>query len=414
MAQDYSNLQKLAQQQGQQAQMHSNPNRPKGNLGCISVIIAALFFVGMGVLVYFWVYPTYFANSGDSKTSSKNKKENADRNSSKSSSLKGIMMNAIIVTDEKGSKNLWILSYTNKGKTYFVNTYIYNPVENEVIKSFESEYPSYPPTTNLFLGDKEVWKVNTESSGIPAGVFVYDAASGEEKLNTQSFSQKYPELQGGISKLYARDNPPYIDFETKDGRKPVFDLSGNKMFENSSAYRNSYKDDKKEVTIFALGYEKSGENERKKLYLVTGPKTNLWEKNISESYFDNPSTLKFFTKSEAKPIAGEKVFLEGTLVYQDDDCCFVFHQTQVGNDAERLLSCIDKTGSIMWTTSTESDLFPKLRANSKDAVSGMFFIKHNVHVMRADDMVLFSYDRIGFIGFDYKTGKKTFEAELSK
>ena len=153
---------------------------------------------------------------------------------------------------------------------------------------------------------------------------------------------------------------------------------------------------------------------RKKLFLVTGPKSNLWEKNISESYFDNPSTLKFFTKSEAKPLLADKVFLEGELLYQDEECCFVFHQTQVGSDAERLLSCIDKSGTILWTASTENDLFPKLRATSKDAVSGMFFIKSSVHVSRSDDLVLFGFDRFGVIGFDYKSGKKMYAVELSK
>ena len=361
------------------------------------------------------MYPAYFSKTADGKkNTATNRKGDSDRNESTESSLKGIYMDALIVPGDNGKKNLWIMSYTLKGKTYYVNTYIYDPADKEVIKSFESEYSSYPSLMKLFLKDKEVWKVNSESSGNPAGVSIYDAASGEEKLNTQGFSQKYSELQGGISKLYARENPPYIEFETKDGRKPAFDLTSNKMYENYAAFRKSYSDEKTEMTIFGLGYEKSSENARKKLFLVTGPKSNLWEKNISESYFDNPSTLKFFTKSEAKPLLSDKVFLEGELLYQDDECCFVFHQTQVGSDAERLLSCIDKSGTILWTASTENDLFPKLRATSKDAVSGMFFIKSSVHVSRSGDLVLFGFERFGIIGFDYKTGKKMYAVELSK
>jgi|WetSurMetagenome_2_1015567.scaffolds.fasta_scaffold46810_2 hypothetical protein len=414
MAQDFSNLQKMAQQYQQQSPNQPNPKRPQSGLGCVFVIVLAVFFVGMGLLVYFWVYPTYFSgnNDKDEKVSA-DKKSGSDRKVSKKTSLKGIFMNAVIVPGENEKNNLWVMTYRNKGTRYFVNTYIYDPVDRETIKSFETEYPTYPPQTKLFYLNNEVWKINTETTGIEASINVYDPSSGDEKMNTKSFSEKFSELQGGISKANVYGELPKIDMETKDGKKPVYDLLNNKMYENYSKYRDSYKDDKTIMTIFAMGLEKSGESARKKLFLLKGPKTNLWEKNISESYFDNPSTLKFFTKSEAKPIAGDKIFLEGEMLFQDDECCFVFHQTQVGNDAERLLSCIDKDGKILWTASTENDLFPKLRATSKDAVSGMFFIKHNVHVLRSGDLVLFTFDRFGFIGFDYETGKKIFEAELS-
>jgi hypothetical protein len=412
MAQDYTNLQKMAQQYQQQSPFQPNPKRPQSGLGCIFFIIVAAFFVGMGLLVYFWVYPTYFSG-GDSEKTNSDKKSGSERRTSKKTSLKGVFMNAVIVPGENGNNNLWVMTYKNKGKDYYVNTYIYDPINKETIKSFETEYPSYPPQTKLFYINNEVWKISMESNGIDASINVFDPSSGEEKMNTKSFSEKFSELQGGISKINVYGEIPKINLETKDGKKPVYDLQKNKMYDNYSEYGNSYKDDKTKMTIFSMGLEKSSESARKKLYLVTGPKTNLWERNLSESYFENPSTLKFFTKSEAKPLAGNKIFLEGKMLFQDDECCFVFHQSQVGNDAERLLSCIDKDGEILWTASTEEGLFPKLRATSKDATSGMFFIKHNVHVLRSGDIVLFYYDRFGFIGFEFETGKKIYEAELS-
>jgi hypothetical protein len=411
MAQDFSNLQKMAQQYGHQAPNQSNPKRPQSGLGCIFVIAAALFFAGMGALVYFWVYPTYFNNPDSSND--KTEKSTSGNKSSKKTSLKGIFMNSVIVTGENDSKNLWVMTYKNKGTTYTVYSYIYNPDDKKVLNSFEKEYQSYPPQTKLWYINNEIWKICMESNGIDASVNVYDPVSGDEKMNTKSFSDKFPELQGGISKISAYGELPKFDIDTKDGKKPVYDIEHDKLYNNYSDYRNSFKDDKKEMTIFSLGNEKSGEDARKKLFLVTGPKTNLWEKNISEHYFNDPSTLKFFTKAEAKPLLADKVFLEGVMLYQDDECCIIFHQNQVGSNAERLLSCIDKGGNVLWTASTENDLFPKLRATSKDAVSGMFFIKSSVHVSRLDDLVLFTYDRFGFIGFEYKTGRKIFEAELS-
>jgi len=245
-----------------------------------------------------------------------------------------------------------------------------------------------------------------------AGIFVYDPLTGDEKLNTKSFLEKYG--LSGIGKMYTLDKPPSLNIETRDGRKVVFDIINSKLYDNSSDFRNSFKKDDKTISIFALGYEKSGEEARKKLFYVTGPRSNLYERNIPESYFTSESTLKFFTKSEAKVLLKDKIFLEGEMLYQDDDCCFIFHQDQVGSNAERMLTCVDSEGSVLWTASTERNLFTKLRASDKESTSGMFFIKHSVHVNKSGNLVLFSYDRFGFIGFDYKSGEKLFQKELSK
>lgn len=416
MGEDYSNLQRLAQQRSQ-IPNQPNPKNPQGGIGCILILIALVFFAGMSIIVYFWIYPEFISKSSSDNTeenSTKNRKGGKEKRVSKNSSLSGTLMNAIIVSDENGNNKLWVMTYKYKDSRYIVNTYIYDPYEKIILKNFENEYKNYPAQTKLLYLNNEVWKINIESSGVEAGIFVYDPLSGAEKLTTEAFLSKYPELQGGIGRMYIFDKPPRLDFETKDGKKPVFDIENSKIYNNYSEFRKSFSKDNNTISIFGLGYEKSGEELRKKLFLVTGPKSNLWERNISESYFSNPSTLKFFTKSEAKPLLGDKVFLEGEMLYQDDECCFVFSQNRVGSNAERLLTGVEKDGNILWTASTEDNLFKKLKATDKDASSGMFFIQHSVHILRSGDIVLFTYDRFGFIGFDYKTGKKVFEEELSQ
>lgn len=415
MAQDFSNLQKLAMQHSQ-TPMQPSPKRPQGGFGCVIVIIVAGFLLGMGLLVYFWVYPKYFSSTdkdGKREFSLFEKDTDGEKNKSGNSSLDGILMNALPVTDEKGNDLVWVMTYKYKSSKYYTTTYIYNPYEEKVLKSYESVTKEYPAQTKLFFSDNEVWKVNTESGGSEAGIYVLDPVTGEEKMNTKSFLEKYG-IQGGIGKMYVAERPPSLNIETRDGRKMVFDIENKKMYDNSSDYRNSFKKDDKTITVFALGYEKSGESARKKLFLVKGPKSSLWEKNISESYFTSESTIKFFLKSEAKQIMPDKVFLEGEMLYQDDESCFIFHQDQVGNNAERLLTCVDKEGNILWTASTEKNLFTKLKASDKESTSGMFFIKHSVHIDKSGNLILFSFDRYGLIGFDYKTGNKLFQEELSK
>jgi hypothetical protein len=414
MAVDYTNLQKMAQQyqpQQPQSPYQPRPQKPKSGIGCVLIIVLLAFLIGMGSLVFFWVYPTYFSKD---ETTVVDKKTGKEKKVSKKSSLEGTLSYAIIAPDDEGKNNLWIITYKYKNSKYIVNTYIYDPEENKILKNYETESSVFPSLSKLYYINKEVWKLNSSSSGVEAGIFIYDPATGEEKYNTRSFSEKYPELQGGISNLYFYEKQCNINFETKDGRKPVLDVETGKMYQSSTEYNKSFKDEKEEMSIFSLGVVKSGEEARKKLFLVTGPKSSLRYRDISESYFSDPSTLKFFTKSTAKPLLEDKVFLEGEMLYQDDECCFVFHQSQAGNEAERLLSCIDKKGTVLWTVSTEDVLFSKLRATSKDPTSGMFFMKHNVHVQREGNMVLFSFDRFGLIGFDFETGKKIYESELSK
>jgi len=423
MGGDYTSLQNHGTPQGvKQNPLLPNSDKPnptgpgRGSTGCIIIVIAAAFFAAMGAAIYLYLFPGLFEKF--STTFDKNEKTSEQRKESGrkvtgKKSFDGVFMDAMIVPDENGKEKLWV--YTNKydNPGYMIYTYIYDPYENKILKEYTAELDNYPPQTKLFLINNEVWKVNTGSKGIEPGIFIYDPLSGKEKMNTQAFISEYPELSAGISQMYIYDNPPKLDIETKDGRKPVFDMTGNKLYINSTEYRNSFTKDKRNISIFALGIEKSGEDARKTLYLVTGPNENLRDKNVSEHYFSSPSTLKFMTKSEAKPLIKDKVFLEGVMLYQDDGCCFVFHQTQAGSNAERLLSCINKEGNILWTASTEDGLFAKLKATDKDAVTGMFFIKHNVHVSRSGNLVLFNYDRIGFIGFDYKTGNIVFREDMS-
>lgn len=411
MAVDYTNLQKMAQQYQPQQPIQPNPQKPKSGIGCVLLVFFLAFSIGMALLIYFWVYPTYFSGESDKEITVVDKKTGKEKSISKKSSMDGILMSAIISPDDEGNNNLWVMTYKYKSSKYIINTYIYNPEKNKILKNFETESTAFPSLSKLYCANKEVWKINSSTTGIEAGIYVYDPLSGEEKLNTRGFCDKY--LQSGISNLWVIENPLRINIETKDGRKPVFNIEEGKIYDNVSDYSKAKKDDKEIISIFSLGVEKSGEEARKKLYLVSGPKSNLQEKNISESYFSNPSTLKFFTKSEAKPL-NDKVYLEGIMPYQDDECCFVFHQTQTGNEAERILTCIDKKGNTLWSVSTEDDLFPSLRATQKDAFSTMFFIKNNIHVFRSNELVLFVYDRYGFIGFDFQTGEKQFDQILSK
>ena len=404
MGEDYSNLQQ-AMQQHMQSQTPLKPTGPKSNLGCIMLLIGIFVCFVAGLVAYFLVSSENVSGSKKSP----DKKILTENKSSVKNTLIGNFIDAVMIPRENGKINLWILTNEPEDSKYLIHRYIYDPEEEKILNSFQNKLNNYPPNIKLFYIDKEVLEVNGGATGIEPSIVTYNQENGNVIMNTENYISQFPDLQSGISKLYVREDPLRLDVGTKDGLNITIDPINKISYRNYSEYTGSFKNNNQKVDIFALGYGNSGEDARKNLFLVTGTKANLWDKNIPESYFSDKSTLRFMKKSEAKILLKDNIFLEGVLLYQDDDCCIIFHQTQVGKNADRLLSCVDKDGKMLWTVSTENVLFPKLKATDKDAVSEMFFVKNSVSVSREGNMILFKYERVGLMVFDYNTGKKIYE-----
>jgi hypothetical protein len=401
MGEDYSNLSKSIAENKQI--IYPGARKQSSRSGCLTVFFGILIIAVLGVITFLFIYPSLTPNK-----------------------IRGSYMDAVVVPDSNNADKLWILtdgsfSYISEKKSagyhsvgrkgLFCKTwfYLYDPATNKVLKKIKTPLDELPPPTKLFYINNMIWKVYGDWTGYEPGIFVYDPKNGEEILNTKNFIDKYPELQSGLSKMRIDENPVSLHFETKDGQKPVFDIAEDKLYKDESEYQKTIRNDVKEITVFALGPEKSGETSRKKLFRVTGPESELGKKEISENYLTDPNTLKFFAKSEAEQILKDKYFLLGTILFQDAECCIIFHQTQLGKNSDRLLSCIDKTGNMLWTCSTKDVLYSNLAASESDSFSDMFFIKSKVHASRTGNMVLFKYDSEGVIGFDYKSGKKLFD-----
>ncbi len=421
MGEDYSNLQKMYQQrfqtQGQQTRMPKEPSsyRPKNNAGCgVVAALAAGIFIAAGVAVFLFLSEGSFdvLKEKVSETTSQEDKQEPMQKTSSKKKPGGTLTNAVIIPGDEGRQRIWLQSWEMKGSKYLLNTYLYDPFEKEMLGYTGVTSANYPPLYEMLYVNGDIWKINSSSGPNKAGVYTYDPVTGSEKMNTESFCQKFEELNDGLTQIYYYPNPPRMNIETADGRKPVYDITSDKLYAGDTEFRNSFKDKKNNMTVFALGIENSGESARKRLFLVTGPESRLWSRSVEEYYFTSSSTLKFMLNAESKVIAKGKVFLEGVMLYQDDDACFVFHQDKTGSNAERFLSCIDKSGTVIWSESTDGDLTRKLRASDDNSLSSMFFVKNGIKLSRSGNLILFIYDRYGFYGFDFKTGKVLFEVEM--
>lgn len=294
-------------------------------------------------------------------------------------------------------------------KTY---TYIYDPIEKKVLKEFKTNYDDLPPKPKLFYQDGIIWMVSTQQFSYEPMITIYNAETAEEIMDTKAFVNKHPQLSSGMSNLYIDENPKRFRITTHDGQNLIYLVGKDTIFSGDQDYRKYMESTSKgDVTIFTLAEEKSGSGPRKKLYRATGPADKLLAGSITESVLNNPESMKFFYNATSVPLTTNKIYLEGLILYQDADAVIIIHQSQIGKNADRMLTCVAADGREMWTIPPEQ-LFPELAVTEKDAFSVIFFVKDKMSAQRSGDVVIFKFEPAGSICFDFKTGKKLWTISL--
>lgn len=375
--------------------------------GCFTVIGTLILLVIIVLAGIFFIYPALTPNS-----------------------LKGDLMNVVVVSEKDGSNKLWILTdgsfhyvsetktpgkYSIANKCLFCKTwtYVYDPVNKQILHKFKTEYSSVITQSWIAYGSGKVWVVTGAYDENEPRIFAYDAKTAQLVLQAKDFEKKYPILKSGITDVRMDNDPDRIILKTNDGHEGVvFTLSDEKIYESEADYRKTLKEDKdKQVTVFALGDESSG-GPRKKLFKVTGPKGKIQNHSISSSYLKNPETLMFFDKSTAEMLTPNRVYIEPEIFYQDDECCLIIHQDAAGKKANRMLTCVGIDGKEKWTAA-QDEIFDEMKVDENDdPFSTMFFMKSDMGAERSGNLVVLQFRGVGVIGFDYQTGKKLWELEF--
>lgn len=373
--------------------------------GCLLFLIVPVLAI-IAVLGYFILSPSLFPNS-----------------------IKGDLLDLTYIPGKDGKTGkLWIqtdgsFSYIQKTETpgkmsmgrkgLFCKTfsYIYDPEQKKVIQKVKTKYDELPPPQKVFYKEGKVWIVSGEFGAYEPMVNIYDAESASLILDTKAFTSKYKELNSGMTSLRVEDNPKRFVITTHDGQNVIYSVDKEKIFGNEQELKKSDEKASDEViTIFMLGGE-DGSGPRKKLYKVTGPYSEIVNRSVSESSLNNPSSLKFFNKAEATALTPNKVYLEGLILYDDNENVIILHQSQIGKNADRMLTCIDNSGKEKWTIPPEN-LFKDMAVKEEDAFSVIFFMKDKFKVERAGNVIVFKFNPSGVIGFDINSGKKLWEIEI--
>jgi hypothetical protein len=402
MVQDFTNLENALKNTTLDPQFKKRKNLP----GCL--LLLGLLFLVIGGLVFLITQgkSLIFPNS-----------------------ISGDLLDAVYVPDENGKGKLWILtdgsfrytsktstpsSYSIKSKGLFCKTwlYIYDPENKSVESKLKTEYDALPPKAKLYYINGKVWKISNELSGYDPEIITYNPKTFEQEADTKDFIEMHPELKSGISKIiFDDDRNILLKMETKDGLSPVYELGKDKIYKSYTDYVKSFNNNEETLNIFALGYEENN-NIRKKLYYVTGPASKIGEKRLSENIISNEKSFDFFYKSKAKSLAEEKIFIEGIILYENNEQCLIIHQDKAGKIADKILTCINKEGKILWSKNSD-ELYEDLATNEKeDSFSSMFFMKSKIHARIIDNVAIFKFDEHGLICFELINGNEMWRFDM--
>ncbi|MCX7878303.1 MAG: hypothetical protein N2510_06630 [Ignavibacteria bacterium] len=369
--------------------------------GLIGLFFSVFIFAGIAVLAYFVILPAlniplpFIGSSGNLLDATIAPSKDGYR----IWVLADGSINYIKEVSTPGSKSIG--RHCKDCKTW---TYVYDKDGNELHK-IKTEQKDILTITNIeYMGGK-VWTFIEGYRDNEPKIETYDPETGDKTSDTDDFIRKYSELSAGIAEMSFDGERKLLKLKTKDGRNLLFNPETEKI---SNEKESKSLIDSSIVTRLILGSEE-GSSERKILYKVTGPKSEL--ENDIGSRVNNPSALKFFYNAVAEQIGGP--YIEGIVYHSDDDCAIIIHLDQIGKKANRMMTCVDsKTGKELWTVKSE-DMFDEMKIDeNKDSFSSLFLTKDKIGVNRRGDLVVLHFQYAGIIIFDYKTGKKIKEIEV--
>lgn len=287
--------------------------------------------------------------------------------------------------------------------------YIYDPVNGKVINKFKVPFDELPPPMKVFVEKNEVWVVTNYGSEAKVQVNKYNPETGEEISNTEKFISEHQELSAGLSEMAAFDDPVHLRFKTRDGQEFIYLPSNDKLY-NGWAEFNKTKDEgtgiKSDFTLSRDG----NSSDRMKVFRVTGPANKIKE-DYSSYDLDKKEFSAFEEKLTIERMAKNRIFLDPLMLAKNNDYCLIIHQSQMGKEADRMLTLVNKDGKEVWTV-PQKELFKHTKVDKDDPFSTTFFMKSKFKGYLEKDIVIFSLQGEGVQAFDLGTGKKKWEVEL--
>ncbi|HEX2735344.1 MAG TPA: hypothetical protein VHM70_27255 [Polyangiaceae bacterium] len=301
--------------------------------------------------------------------------------------LRGDFVDATVVPEADGHDRVWIVA--DGSFKYIVTTespgesstgpgcmfckawlYAYDPSRELVVGRFEIDDPGVVLSRHIAFADDKVWVISDRYDDAPARIDAYNPHTLTPLFDTSGFLKQHPELSAGITSLRYENANTTVDFELRDGTQRTFALDKNAFVERS--------------------FPPSDAQRPQLRALDTGSRQGLFRDNER---------------------LGSGVYLEGKIYWQNASDLFIIHVDQVDKKAKRLLTRVDaETGQNVWTAGS---LLPAMNIDyDEDPFSSVASSSNNLRITTTPKAVMVVMDAVGFIGFEFATGKLLWKREL--
>ena len=78
-------------------------------------------------------------------------------------------------------------------------TYVYDPVNKQILHKFKTEYSSVITQSWIAYGSGKVWVVTGAYDENEPRIFAYDAETAQLVMQAKDFEKKYPILESGMT-----------------------------------------------------------------------------------------------------------------------------------------------------------------------------------------------------------------------
>ena len=333
-------------------------------------------------------------------------------------SVPGTFRDALFIPTDTNETRVWLLTddslyYTVKktspGSTSirttcsFCKQYLtlFDAREQKVLKRIKIEFPGPSLYTRLVPAGNTFWLVESPTLNEKPGLYQFDMKTGKRMLDRAGVEKKYAAITGSIIKTTYEADKQRLVLDTSDGLKLYLDFNRNELLTADRAKALDEVDERKEIEVFAPGLERN-EGKRKVLYLLRGPARRLMDISRSSDY--SARSLASIYDSKVTPLPKKVILLDPIVLYSGKDSAVVLHRQSLEKNSRRLLSCINRDGSLRWRKSP-GELLDGLHLDSDDPLTETHFIKDKVRFRRGGDLGVLIYGKDGALGIDYKSGK---------
>lgn len=268
---------------------------------------------------------------------------------------------------------IWLI-YADNDKNTVIN--LIDGQNKKLLKEINSTIKS-PKThainNKIYLFDEESGHFETR-----------DSHTGEIILNDESISKQIPQLKSGIGTT--KYNSGWLDIVTKQGELFYYHLQTDKLYNETEKENLIEKYEKEKFTKFNWAISQTN-TEAKSLMLIS-KKANFYKETeytrknidrISESDWEKLKRNEMLYNGEKLIFSPKKTFLSGEIIYADSLYCVIRHQTEIGDNAKPIFSCVSaKEKKIVWEL---QNIDPKQSALlvhlGKDYVSSLLSNRYN-------------------------------------